>query len=208
MRSFRAQAIGEANKTFGRLGSVRLSFSCPQHIVADSTLAGVLTLWVLNAASKPYGLESPLIMFVAPIVGMAILTNYALGLTAAVLRSKRRKSPERRSWSWKWAVVPICLCLLWWATSSDWLLRKRFAISRPAFERAAKDYLAGISRTTPRWKGLYRVWDISSYDPGTAAFMTGQTFIDVCGFEFRSDDKPDTPDASDRLAPHWHIVKR
>lgn len=149
----------------------------------------------------------------APLYVLVLLLDYGLRIAVRTgygrhfdeLSQQPEKSPK------KWAVAPLCLAVLLSIGVFDFPLRIRFALSRPALERAAEAYLDGTrTNTGGQWIGLFRVEKISVNKsipgPPHVFFETGFTLIDEIGFLYAPNRKGNalTPDV---LPDPWYIYE-
>jgi hypothetical protein len=102
-------------------------------------------------------------------------------------------------------VTPVCFAVLASVLVYPWPLHASFALSRAAFEQAARQYLTGPNTPTgPRWIGLYRVMETRSDEPGTVSFMTGESLVDAVGFVYDPRNLP-TAQYWYQVAPGWYM---
>lgn len=90
---------------------------------------------------------------------------------------------------------------------SSQLLRLRFAASRSAFETAVGNISVGQPPPVPTWIGLYQVQCLSLDGDGTVEFVTGNTWIDPCGFEFSPNTSRLSHGSERQIAPNWYVVE-
>jgi hypothetical protein len=143
-------------------------------------------------------------IFATVALGNYLLRAVATSCDQARAEGDREDRPGAKPW--RWAAAPVCVALLVSAFLSNWPLRTRFALSRSAFERAARQYadVAPYTRVE-RWVGWYYVSYLEGYDTAGVSFVTGDDGFDPVGFAYRADDpRPSDPD---RIAPCWYVEK-
>jgi hypothetical protein len=175
-------------------------------------------LALLTTAAVVYGTSAPwpslssapvlaCFLLLTPIIWLCLLIDWGLRLYACSTASSAARDVRPR-WAPRgvWLLAPICIVAIVAAVGTSWPLRVRFAISRPALERAAAEALAGRNPAGDRWIGLYYVERIEA--PGNTAFWfrTGDGFIDPVGFEY------DLSSAGPRgrglrLTTHWRVAE-
>lgn len=166
------------------------------------------SVWVepLFGASHALGL-----LFTAcfvPLGALALVGDYMLRLISVSMKTQTYQdgdAPRPRRGLWRWLVLPVCFAVFVSLCVHPWPLHVRFALSRAAFEQAARKYRDGSDvRTGPRRIGLYWVLEIDSGNPGTVGFITGTNVCDPIGFVY--DPRGCPPQRYwYQVAPEWYM---
>ena len=173
-----------------------------------------LTLWFLEAASRPFagpfsGSSVTAAFCFVPLLLLFLIGNYVTCLIALPIRRKHaHQSSKTRPirGKWKWLVSPLCLVIMLWAFKSDQPLRIRFALSRPSLETVARNVLAGSPVSGHRLIGLYWIDTVEKTYDGGVFFQTGTDLIDSCGFWYFGGSAADPlGTGTHNLAPRWHL---
>lgn len=155
------------------------------------------TMVALHASSHPMGSANAwstiILFFGGVLLGIALPLDYLSRVCAVWVCRIRGENPgPQRGGRWRWWVAPICLTIIVVTFSSNWLLKARFSLSQPAFERTAAACLAGTCPSGRQWIGLYYVREIEMPEPNTVWFMTGETIADPVGLEYRAGENGST----------------
>jgi hypothetical protein len=163
--------------------------------------------WFIYRASEPP--QFLLRYFGMPCLGLLLVglccLDYLVRLIVVIAACRkpgyREDGAGVKQW-WRWVVPPLVVILMF---SGDWPMRLRFAISRPAFERAARAALVGNPPATPGWVGSYYVERVYAAPEGIVYFQTGYDFADYVGFVYRPEET--TAKGYQRLAPAWYMER-
>jgi len=81
------------------------------------------------------------------------------------------------------------LVLVFFGVSFDLAFAARFLLSRAALQEADGEIRSGHRRARPGWIGLFQIREVNT--AGSAVrFITGECFMDDCGFAFNSEGEP------------------
>lgn len=168
----------------------------------------LLTLFVLYQASIPQDLvgTARLLCLAAPGVLLLSAADCAMCAVARRIRQKfgLAMAPHRGTLLRRWLAPVLAAAVIAWAFHSTIPTQLRFAASRGAFERAARDVLAGKTLSTPRRVGLYHVNYIENSPNGYILFQTGTNWVDPAGFGYLVPGGGGMPRGR-LLAPGWYM---
>jgi hypothetical protein len=137
---------------------------------------------------------------------LGVALDYAVTIAASVSSAwqmGRVSKGQRYGAALRWMLIPAALLLVFLCAASSSPADLRFAASRPALERAARDVLLGRQVPTPRRIGLYWIWRIGVLDE-SVGFKTGTSRGDAAGFECRwPPSSPLTQGNMQRAPPTW-----
>jgi hypothetical protein len=136
----------------------------------------------------------------AIVAAACLFVDYLIRVVRSLLRRTLRWRDGR------WYIAPLLALVVVSGWTTWWPLRLRFQVSRPAFERAAADWLAKTPATQPyaetwclnlRWDqnirtdaGAYRDVELAVFkDERIVFFVTGGFFRAIWGFVYDPDDR-------------------
>ncbi len=210
------RAFDARNPSTYRLGARRSwrDWASPPTMSECGTLLVLTTLGLLQM-SVPLWLSAVpgccFYLLMAPVwLGLVVLTFVRAAL-CYLDRERAGRDAHARGRVGRWLVAPLCAAVMLTGITYPWPARLRFAMSRPAFERAAQEALQR-GKLPGRWIGLYQVSHIvrRTYRDGRThvLFVTGTSIGDPVGIEF--DPSPRRlPGRSDeiQLAPGWYTYE-
>ncbi|MCH8146875.1 MAG: hypothetical protein IH987_02645 [Planctomycetes bacterium] len=135
-------------------------------------------------------------VIVFDIAGVALAgwltVDYIRRVRAAVKdrgRASLDQSHKRDKSCFRWVATPLCLAVLVSGIVTSWPLRRRFELSRIAFEDVIRKVESGAVPSTLTGRiGLMPVRRIIRYGTGGVYFQTGVSGFDRVGLDFCSSD--------------------
>lgn len=148
-------------------------------------------------------IPSPILLVVADYAAHVGALHYARQENVPVVEvdNTRRKL--------RWAVTPTCVVLLLLALGTEWPMRLRFRLSKPAFEGAVRRHVESDGEfDVSQWVGLYFVESIEPCGPNLICLETERRGTATGFIHVQEPPSPKvTVELRSRLSKNWYTYK-